>query len=524
LQQSGELLVRAEELKARRAQAFDALNGENAGYDIRVPMQTLAGQLQQADWQTAPEELDTQARALIEERGKDLSSGARAIFTKSASQYLSSLHGAAVAQRTQQTQEAMIFTASKAVQAAQEQVTQATNHYDRTLAIGQLDETLNNLVRVGGIKGAAVADIRKKTLDSSADMLVQQAIQADPAAMKTQLYNQLHGRPVRDDLPLARADSLAQLHQEAFQVGQQRLGQQEHAERREDLKWAKLQERTAADIEAKLSIIEPLPGNVGQYDQILADVNAKATGENPELSYQMQNRFTSEIRTLRAAALRPRDMDDPATERKLITFIDAADNAQAHEAVRRMVVENAGMLKPETYKSMLATIYDRKKSGHYSQQAGYREGVRIIIGGDIGESNLVNMMRGGKKETQQIHERQALEEFSNAMSLLATESIGQVNAQGPEIAQDIRRRMVDLPMREEKIKNLPLPLLQKDAKTPLAPADAQAVIAQWPYYTDAQKQRLQQQYDDAMRAYEAGQTTGTTTTTPTTGRKKIEQR
>jgi hypothetical protein len=526
IESAGALQVKTEELQQHRQKAFDTINAKTQHQEWRLEMQPTYETLRQGDWQTLPERVEEEGKRLIEKRSQNLSPYAKALFEEDAKQSLAVFQQRAIEERIKRTEQATTFTFARELQQGQEALAKATNDYERQVAQGQLEETAKRFVDTGLVDGAKVAAALKQTKDAVAEEQVRTAIQADPANMRLQLQAQAKiasGVPdvaTDPNLPLAPPEKLAELTQYAWEIEHQRLAQQEHAEVWADRRLAKEQEQTAADLRARLTTILPTPENVAQYDALLAEVNQKAQGAHPAISGTHQQEFTNHIRTLRAAALHPREVDDGPTERRLTILLDAADNERDYNDVRAQVIQNAGMLKPETMKGMLSTIYERKQSGHYSQLHGYREGIRVIMGGDIAEGNYMAMLRGTMQEAEQVRLRNALDAYRAWAAETAKTSRDQVNSEGPIKALELRHTYMDVPDTEAKARRLPLPLLGRDGKTPVQDrAEAIAIISKLPG-TDASRQRVLQQWDD----WRKGATPPATTTTPPSGgRQKVPQ-
>lgn len=495
VQTAGATLAQIDELKQRRQRAFDTLNGQKAEADWRIPMQQMSSRLLEEDYQTYPERLVEEGGKLIQEAGGPLTPYARAIFDKGAKEYLAALHMRALDTRTKRTEQDATYTFARQIQQAQTDYANATNDYDRMLAKGRLEENARLGVAAGLFNGEAAANAVKKATDAMDVQTVQQHIQVDPDAARIELMRQLKGEEASAGFPKVPREHMAQLHQEAVQVTEQRLRQAEHTERVGDYRFGKQQDQSAADIRGRLTTILPTPENVPQYDALLEEVNRKAQGLKPAISGAAQQEFTSHIRTLRAAALKPREVDDGPTERRLTILLDAADNDREYQDVRAQVVQSASLLKPETTQRFLNQIYERRQGGHYTQLNGYKEGIRVILGGDIAEGNYMAMLRGSLQEAEQARLRTALDVYRERMATLAGESRDQANADAPRIALEIRRAYMDVPAKEERLRRLPLPLQGPDGKSGVQDEEkARQIVNTLPHMSDAEKKRTMDQW------------------------------
>jgi hypothetical protein len=500
LQQSGQLQERTEELQAHRQKAFDTIKGTSTSQDYRLEIAPAYEEWKKGDWETLPQRVRTEGERLMQDRGRDLSPYARMIFEERAKETLNIFQDRALAETTRRSGEVGNFTFARELQQAQEALAGAHTDYERLVAQGQMEEVGKRWVDSGLADGGKVASALKQTMDAVAVERVKTAIQADPEAMRDQLRAQTRGESTRADLPTAPPMHLGELAAEAWQVQQQRIGQAEHQERRADYQQAKQQEQAANEVRARLTSIRGTPDDVGAYDTLLAEVNKKAQGAHPTLSGEAQREFTTHLRSLRLAAMTPKQVDDVATEHKLGLMLDAADNDTDYASVRGMVIQQAGLLTPETRNRLLNTIYERKASGHVSRLNGYKQGMRAIIGGDIAESGMVTMMRGPLQEAEQFRLRNATTAYVLRMEELGRESRAQADAQGLQIGLELRTLHMDLPAREAKYNALPQ-FLQRmnpdETKGIKEEEEVVAVIAKLPQTPKA----LRQQYYEQWKAW-----------------------
>ena len=273
----------------------------------------------------------------------------------------------------------------------------------------------------------------------------------------------------------------------------QRLGQVEHAETMADKKFKDTQDQAAAEVRAELSTIPITLENMPRYEALLAQVNAKSVGPRPGLNEHHHREFTSNIRSLQAAAKAPRMDDDPATERRLVLRLDAATNEQMLEETRQAVYQSASLLKAETAQRFLGQIQERKAQSHYSRTDGWKEGVRIILGGDTTESTYFSFMKGTLKAVEEKRMRDTMDAFRSRMVELTALNREQANREGPAIAQELRNELLIKPDVQDRFNKLPLPLQRTDAEnkpTILREEDAAAILAKTPGLTGATRQQF----------------------------------
>jgi hypothetical protein len=498
--------LRQEEMQLARQKAFDTLNGKTAGVGVRVPMQTLDAELRQKDWQTAPEQLFEQGTKLIQEQGKTLTPQARAIYEHDAQTYLSVLHGRATEERVRQTKQMTAFVLGQQVSQAQHDFASATNDYDRTVARGQVALSVQQMVQAGAIEGAVGANALKKLDETMAVQQVKTAIYADPDRMDVQLRTQAKIAMGATDLkldpalPTAPPEYLADLGKEATAVKEHRLSQEDHLQRRADYQWGKHQEETARDLQARISMLQPTPENVAQYDRLLAEVNQKAQGAQPLLDYTQQRVLDNELKSLKAAALNPRQTSDRQVEEGIIIRMDAAQNDRDYQILRQQIVNSVKMLKPDDFQKYLNQTYERRRADHYSKLPGYQDGVKAIMAGDVPEGTM-NIPGFGKleMEARQSRLKEALDIFNNRFAELAGMNRDQANAQGAELGRQIRYAIMDVGDKESRSQRMPKPLLAPDGKTILS--DETQVLHNLHALpaTDADKERLYRQWQQYRR-------------------------
>jgi hypothetical protein len=395
LQQAGSLAVQTEELQARRQRVFDTLNGQTAGAEIRVPLQTLDARLRQENWQTAPGRFEEEADKLIREysTAQKLSPQAHAIFYKDAKEYASVLHGRATEEMVRQTKQQTAFATATRVQQAQEDYANATNTYERTLAWGRIEEGMQQLVEVGAVGGTEAATVLKKTSDSFKVQTVQTATQAEPDRMKQQLQQQsanvLAGRDPDEGtdpaLPLAPLEHLAKLTQEATETSRARFAMAEHLEQRDDRLRKKQQERNSIGVSATLFTTPLTPDNVPTFEKLRQEIGQKIlTGE---IERTTGEHLIQTSLTLGKAASAPRQTDDLETERIVRLMVHQARTPEQFAAARQALVtimeQPNPKLKPETFSQLDDKLTQREKGSAWREQPQAKAGNDILMRGAL---------------------------------------------------------------------------------------------------------------------------------------------
>jgi hypothetical protein len=262
------------------------------------------------------------------------------------------------------------------------------------------------------------------------------------------------------------------------------------------------QQQVEANIIARLSTLDPIPENVRALDSLVAEVNRSAQGAHPAIRQEAQMPLLHAIQSVKAAALKPREVDDAPTERTLTRQIDAADNARELAQARSAVVQAASLLKPTTYRTLLTTIRERTDASHYTNIKGFRDGMAILFGADVNESAYFAWMRQAADAETEERQRRAIDIFRAAFQRLATQSTAQANAEGTRMALEIRDTYILKPKRETDLKQLvqQAPTLAgPDGQGILEPEVARQAISQLPYLPDAERQRLFDQWQAWQR-------------------------
>lgn len=457
--QAGTFVLRAEEFQAARQRAQALLDAKTHLQEYRLHAQPLYDRLRQGDYQTFPETLVDEGTQLIADMGLRLSPQARAVFREEATQFLGLQQQKAFDERIRRRDQATTFVLVRESQHLQERMASATTPLDRLSARDDFERTMSELVQAGLADGARAADVVRKTLDAVAVQDVQIMIQAHPDAMRRQLRAQTQGDPTREDLPLAPRAHLAALTQEAAAVYRERLTEIEHHELMTDRRRATLQGQVAMDLRSRLTEIVPTPENVPQYDALLTEINTRARAG--ALAKADHDGLLTEQRTLRATAVNPPQVDDPATERRLVLLLAAADNPQDFAEVRTQIVQASMRLKVDTFKGLLLEAKDRERADHWSNLPGVKAGMQTILGGDVGSAAFLPMTRSADEHGEQIRLREAVDAYKAVVQALAEGTAGtpgsaaRANAEAPGLALDLRRRMVDQPKQDAKIKSLP---------------------------------------------------------------------
>lgn len=484
-------LVRAQELEAVRRRADNTLSAKTKVQDFRLAAQETFEQEREGDYSTFPQRLTESLQRRMHEVGRDLSPDARALFEEDAKQYLPVYRAKADEYSTRRRAQLTTFTVTREIQQVQEFMARATDPAERALHQDHLEGLLEAFASTGLIDGAKAADVLTKTQDALRIQDVQTAIQANPDAMAVQLLAQARGEPTRDDLPTAPPAQLPQLAQQAQEVKRQRAAEVDRAEQRGDKALTKQQEAAEVRLRQQITELDPVPENLAQYDALLRTVNQQAIAG--QIRPERQAELTNLTRVLRTAAAAPREANDPKAERDLTLLVYAADNPKDFADVHTAIVKRAHLLKPETYRTLLSQAEERSRTTHWSNLPGVRAGRQIILGGDINEGGQ-SQFRGAMAEAEQVRLREALDVYTTRIQELSGQSVHLANAQAPAIALEVRRTYMDLPQKEELLKRLPVPLQGQDGQGVRDLATAQGVIQRLPHMTDAEKQRVFEQW------------------------------
>lgn len=524
LQQAGQLGLHAEqirlheqELAAHQQKAFDVLNGAQALQKYRLGLDPLYDQ-EKEDWQNLPKNFRDKATEMKGEYSKGLTPYAKALFEKDADEQIVIWQHRAFEETSTRRKQTATFQLTTEMQFAQKAYAEATNDYERSVALGHLSEMAQRGVEAGFYDGAAAATAVQNTVKATQVDRFKALILTEPDVAERQLLAQTKGQPTDPAVPLAPPELVGDLLKETAVAKQHQLSRADAAQHRADYQFGKTQEANAADIRARLSELLPIPENVGKLNSLLAEVNRRSQGEHPEIDGRSQAEFDNHIRTFKAAAMAPRTADDKPTEDAIIRRIDAASNEVQYEEARRFVVQSAGLMKSDSTKKYLDQIYERKNAGHYLNLPNVREGFRIIEGATVGQSAYNAMQRSSNNEVEAAHKRDALDAYRSGLRQIAEGPQGnrdQANAQAQDLARAAREKYIDSPQQEARRQRMPLPLISPDGRTPLKdPEQVKAIISdpqKMPGLSLAERQReFDQWYEWFKKAFPTG-------VTPTTG-------
>lgn len=488
----GTNLIRAQEVEATRRRADGVLKAKLQAQEYRLKAQPLYDELRQGDYETFPERLLESGRELMGELAQDLTPEAQGLFQEDASQFLGALQQRALTERTQRRDQQTAFALTREIKDYQQHLLLARDPFERALAEEMLDSTVERFVATGLVNGAQAATLLQKTREETAVQTVQVAIQAQPVAMRAQLLAQGAGQPTREDLPLAPPSQLAQLTAQAGEVSRQQANDRFRDEQRAGVEVQKRQEQREADLYRQLTELDPVPENVAQYDALLRMVNQE--GVSGGIRGEGQRVLGGLVLNLRRAAANPRETDDRAAERTLTLQLYAANNDRDFAQVKEDIFRQADLLTRETRKGLLSTLDERSQRNHWSRLPGVQAGRQIILGGDITEGGQA-VFRGLRQEAEQVRLRIALDAYTTQIQDMASTNAQEANYRAPEIALQIRRTYMDVPSREETLRRLPLPLQGPDGQGIPQKEEAYQIIRQLPFQTDAERQRIREQYD-----------------------------
>lgn len=381
--QTGQYLQQAEAYQFQRQRAQDVLDAKSQLQEYRQQLLTTYDGLTQGDYRTLPEDTLKEGKKLIENLGRGLTPQARALFQEDANQALTAVQQSALAERTKRRDQATAYTLSREVQQVQELMLRTMDPYQQEVLLGQLDDLSRQFVNTGLVRGEAMADVRKKTLDAIADQQVQRAIAANPDLMKQQLLAQIQGESTQEGWPLARLETLPQLYQQAVQLSRTQFREREHDERYAHWKRSEQQADNSRELRAQIYTTPMTPASVATFEKILAQA-ALAT-RNGDLDETTGEHLMRTAQAHMATAAKPPVMqDDVETERTLALAIRAAERPEEFERVRTMLTDaGRGKLKPETFSSMYDKLEQREGAAQWRQFPEVRAAKDIIMRGAL---------------------------------------------------------------------------------------------------------------------------------------------
>jgi hypothetical protein len=379
--QAGQYLQQAEAYQFQRQRAQDVLDSKTELQETRQLLLTKYDELLQGDYRTLPEDVLKEGNRIIQERGRHLSPQARALFTEDAKQALTVLQQNALGERTKRRDQNTAYTMSREIQQVQALMLRTTTPYEQEVVLGQFDDLAAQFVSTGLVRGEVMATMRQKTLDAVADQRVQQMIQAYPDAMQQNLYAQLTNQPTREDLPQARPESLAELHQQAKTMSKARFAEQEHKERYQAYQLSEQQRQNSRELVTQLYTTPLTPASVPKFQEILTQAAAglKSGVLDERMGEHIMNTAQAHMQT---ASKPPVFRDDPETEYTLSLAIRMAERPEQFAQARDMLTSQArGRLKPETFGQLYDKLEQREAASNWRHFPEVRAAKDILVRG-----------------------------------------------------------------------------------------------------------------------------------------------
>jgi hypothetical protein len=379
--QTAQYLQQAEGYQFQRQRAQDVLDAKTELQDTRQLLLTKYDELLQGDYRTLPEDVLKEGNRIIQERGRNLSPQARALFTEDAKQALTVLQQNALGERTKRRDQNTVYTMSREIQQVQELMLRTTNPYEQDVVLGQFDDLAQQFVASGLVRGEVMADMRKKTLDAVADQRVQQAIQAYPDAMRQNLMAQLTGHPTREDLPQARPESLAELHQQSVAVSKARFAEQEHKERYQAYQLSEQQRVNSRELTTRLYTTKLEPGSVPKFQDIIRQAEAGIkTGTLDER--QGEHIMQTALSHMQTASKPPVVQDDEMLASSISLSVRMAERPEEFERARNLLSTQAlGRLKRNTFEDIYDALERREAASNWRQFPEVRAAKDILVRG-----------------------------------------------------------------------------------------------------------------------------------------------
>jgi hypothetical protein len=379
------IMQQTAQLEQRRQQAQDVLDSTLADQDFAQRYDARIAELEQGDYRVLPKSVLDDGNMLLgqiaNERG--LSPQAKAMLTARAQERITVAQQRALSFRSKRQDQDKTYALSNAVHEAQQRVANARDPYERQVALGQFDETLASFAATGLADGAALADLRFKTVKAIEVQTLQSAIQADPEAMYTQLLAQTRGEPTREDLPLAPMESLAQLTAQARDVRRQQWSEREHQERWQDYQLKKRQDENSVELRTSIYTTPVNPSNVATFDKLIrqaAEMMKRGELDESTGEHLMQ---TAQAHSIQAAKP-PVRVDDTAAKDTLTLMVMQAQTPEQF-AQAREVLTQAGVKKltPETYMQFVDKLDSREKGRFWHDLPEVRAAREILVRGAI---------------------------------------------------------------------------------------------------------------------------------------------
>jgi hypothetical protein len=379
--QAGQHLEQAEHYTFQRQRAQDVLDGKTQLQDYRQTLQAWYVQRAEGPYQTLSEDTLKEGKRLIDVMGHSLTPQARALFTEDANQVLSVIQQHSLGEYSKRRDQHRIMTMGREIHQVQENLFKTSDPYARDVIVGQFEDLGAQMVDAGLLAAHQWLTMRQKTMDAVALQGNQQMIQAYPDLMRTQYMAQLTGQPTREDLPLAPAESLAELHQQAVTVSKARFAEQEHQERYQAYKLSEQQRVNSRDLTTRLYTTPLTPASVPKFQEILTQAAAglKAGTLDERAGEHLMNTAQNHMQ---AAAKPPPLHDDEALASTISLATRMAETPEEFERARELLSTQAlGRLKRNTFEDLSDALERRQAASDWRSIPQARAGKDIIMRG-----------------------------------------------------------------------------------------------------------------------------------------------
>lgn len=473
LQQAGGYLQQTEELKAHRAKAFDTLNAKTASFEARFPLQTLDAALLKADYQTYPDELEKQGHALIADRAKGLTPGARAIFTEDATQYLAVLHGRATQESSKRTEQAAAYTTSQTLYQAQDDYANATNDYEREVALGELRTTAQQMVGAGLVSGSAAATLVHKTVENAVKDRALVLNRTDPVGAYLDLKNIAEGGAAQHgELANIPRTLLPELMTDAQQQMHTANTQKEHAQKLAEAQLHQKQNANAITLRNDLMNIVPTPNNMAAIQ--LAKQHILDAGSTGGLSEPLHATLTNLAAGWEEKARTYTPVDDEPTKKHLLEVMTFATTPSEFDQVQLELYHSMPQLTGPTIQKIGQEIEARRGSLHPLNQEEAKAGRRLIM--DTAMPGIVSFGSAGTNYMD-VEEKTRL---STALNTYEQRILGldapHVRREAMGIAREVLKDFYEVPLGApdytmKQMKFLPLPIRRGGPEGKIVPTE-----------------------------------------------------
>lgn len=380
LQQSGELMLRTEELQQHRLRAQNTLDAATRRQDTRPQLSGLLDQLKQGPYQTLPEDFLKQGNDLITAQGESLNPQAKALFTEKAKEDLAMLYNAALQERSQRRDAATTMSVMTEVNWLQSQYHKAGSEAERLMLKDDLHSLLTSFVGSGLMKGEVGAKIMADTENGIATEQARMRIRTDPSSALQAISARMKPGGTTDDEAISNVSPalLPDLWDEATKQLEHRVTVQEHDAARQRRTLQEQQSMVAGNYRASIY----KPGVSAQeliqlVDPINKDFRLQRLGE------QDQQQLLGHIQTMlhKMEDDKYKDRNIPEVAHSAWLRIYSAQTPADLDVAQRFVQGNTSGLSVETMQSMLNKIDIARDKNNPLNDDYAREAKRVFLEG-----------------------------------------------------------------------------------------------------------------------------------------------